>query len=242
MESKIASSFNLSFEPVTVLWSDEKPDGALQFKPGKHSCNRDSFQVRDLQTVPGSRGRRGDNRHLLFRKCPPVLGACVVVQGFGAVGRQAARFFNQKGAVLVGVADSRGTVHDPNGLDVDVLIRLKKEGKSVLDYPGEEKLGIDAVLAVPCDIWIPAARPDVINESNVHLLNTKLVVEGANIPVTEGAEKSLYEKGILYVPDFIANAGGVICAASEYQGTTRCTAFGSIEEKVRSNVAQYWKL
>jgi glutamate dehydrogenase (NAD(P)+) len=167
-----------------------------------------------------------------------LKGARVVVQGFGAVGKQAARFLTRKGAVLVGVADSRGTVHDPEGLDVDVLIRLKKEGKSVLDYPGGEKLGSDAILAVPCDIWIPAARPDVINESNVHLLNTKLIIEGANIPVTEEAEKILYEKGILYVPDFIANAGGVICAASEYQGATRCTAFGSIEEKVRSNVAQ----
>lgn len=167
-----------------------------------------------------------------------LKGARVAVQGFGAVGKNAARFLAQKGAVLVGVADSRGTVHDPEGLDVEVLIRLKKEGKSVIDYPGGEKLGSDAILSVPCDIWIPAARPDVINENNVHLLNAKLVVEGANIPVTEGAEKILYEKGILYVPDFIANAGGVICAASEYQGATRCTAFDSIEEKVRSNTEQ----
>ncbi len=167
-----------------------------------------------------------------------LKGARVAVQGFGAVGKHAARFLTQKGAVLVGAADSRGTVHDPEGLDVEILIRLKKEGKGVLDYPGGEKLGSDGILSVPCDIWIPAARPDVINENNVHLLNAKLVVEGANIPVTEGAEKILYEKGILYVPDFIANAGGVICAASEYQGATRCTAFGAIEEKVRSNTEQ----
>ncbi|AKB35710.1 Glutamate dehydrogenase 2 [Methanosarcina siciliae C2J] len=167
-----------------------------------------------------------------------LKGARVAVQGFGAVGKHAASFLNRKGAVLVGVADSQGTVHNPEGLDVDILIRLKREGKSVLDYPGGKKLGSDEILSVPCDIWIPAARPDVINEDNVHLLKAKLVVEGANIPVTEGAEKILYEKGILYVPDFIANAGGVICAASEYQGVTRCTAFGSIEEKVRSNTEQ----
>lgn len=78
----------------------------------------------------------------------------------------------------------------------------------------------------------------MISENNVHLLNTKLVVEGANIPITEGAEKILYEKGILYVPDFIANAGGVICAASERQRATRSTVFGSIEEKVRNNTEQ----
>ena len=162
----------------------------------------------------------------------------MVVQGFGAVGKQVARFLTQKGAVLVGVADSRGAVHDPEGLDVDTLIRLKKEGKSVLDYPGGKKLDSEAVIVIPCDIWIPAARPDVINESNVHLLNTKLIIEGANIPITEGAEKILYEAGILYVPDFIANAGGVICAASEYQGASQCTAFGSIEEKVKNNTFQ----
>ncbi len=164
-----------------------------------------------------------------------LKGARVVVQGFGAVGKNVARFLTKWGAVLVGVADSRGTVYNPEGLDVDTLIRLKKERKSVLDYPGGEKLEPDAVIDIPCDIWIPAARPDVINESNVHRLNTKLVVEGANIPITEGAEKILYEKGVLYVPDFIANAGGVICAASEYQGSTQCAAIGSIEEKVRHN-------
>ena len=167
-----------------------------------------------------------------------LKGARVVIQGFGAVGKHTARFLAQKGAILVGVADSHGAVHNPDGLDVDTLIRLKNEGKSVLDYPEGEKLDSNAVISIPCDIWIPAARPDVINESNVHLLNTKLIMEGANIPVTEKAEKILYEAGILYVPDFIANAGGVICAASEYQGATQYAAFEAIEEKVRNNTAQ----
>ncbi|MGB9939130.1 Glu/Leu/Phe/Val family dehydrogenase [Methanosarcina sp.] len=167
-----------------------------------------------------------------------LKGARVVFQGFGAVGKHTARFLTQRGAILVGVADSQGMVHSPDGLDLDTLIRLKKEGKSVLDYPGGKKLDSNAVITIPCDIWIPAARPDVINESNVHLLNTKLIIEGANIPITEGAEKILYEAGILYVPDFIANAGGVICAASEYKGASRCTAFGSIEEKIRNNTVQ----
>lgn len=164
-----------------------------------------------------------------------LKGARVAIQGFGAVGKNAARFLSEKGAVIVAVADSRGTVYNPEGLDVEILTMLKKEGKSVTDYPVGEKLDRDAVIGLPCEIWIPAARPDVISEDNVHLLDTKLVVEGANIPVTEGAEKILHERGILYIPDFIANAGGVICAASEYQGSTQCAAFGSIEEKVRKN-------
>lgn len=103
--------------------------------------------------------------------------------------------------------------------------------------PGGTKLNREAVIDVECDIWIPAARPDVIDEENVNRLKTKLVVQGANIPITAGAEKILSEKGILSVPDFIANAGGVICAANEYRGASRSETFSSIEEKIRQNTS-----
>ncbi|MDD2637542.1 MAG: Glu/Leu/Phe/Val dehydrogenase [Methanothrix sp.] len=164
-------------------------------------------------------------------------GASVAVQGFGAVGRHAARFLSERGAILVGAADSCGAVSDPHGLDVGSLIDLKGAGKSVVDYPGGTKLNREAVIDVECDIWIPAARPDVIDEENVNRLKTKLVVQGANIPITAGAEKILSEKGILSVPDFIANAGGVICAANEYRGASRSETFSSIEEKIRQNTS-----
>ena len=91
---------------------------------------------------------------------------------------------------------------------------------------------------IECDIWIPAAQSDVIDENNVNRLKAKLVIEGANIPITDGAEKYLYEKGVLYVPDFIANAGGMICAAMEYQGAGQSAAFQAIEEKVCRNTRQ----
>ena len=162
-------------------------------------------------------------------------GARVVVQGFGAVGKHTARFLTEKGAMLVGVADSRGTIYNPQGLDVLTLIELKTAGKSVADYPDGKKLDRDAVINIGCDIWIPAARPDVIDENNVNLLKTKLVIEGANIPITEGAEKHLHAKGVFCVPDFIANAGGVICAAMEYQGADQSAAFEAIEEKLCHN-------
>ena len=108
----------------------------------------------------------------------------------------------------------------------------------MIDYEDAEKLDRDAVIDVECDIWIPAARPDVVNEDNVHRLNTRLVVEGANIPFTHGAEKYLHEKGVLCIPDFIANAGGVICAAMEYHGASQAAALQTIEEKLRRNTAQ----
>jgi glutamate dehydrogenase (NAD(P)+) len=164
-----------------------------------------------------------------------LKGARVVIQGFGAVGKHAARFLAAQGAVLVGAADSCGTLHDPAGLDVEALIALKEAGKSVCDHPSGTKLPRDAVIDLECDIWIPAARPDVIHEDNARRLDTRLVIEGANIPITPAAEKILHERGVLCVPDFIANAGGVICAAMEYRGASQAEAFRAIEEKLREN-------
>jgi len=165
-------------------------------------------------------------------------GARLVVQGFGAVGKNTSRFLTEKGAILVAVADSAGAIHNPAGLDVDRLLELKNAGNSVIDYDDAEKLDREAVIGVECEIWIPAARPDVVNEENVHRLNTRLVVEGANIPFTHGAEKYLHEKGVLCIPDFIANAGGVICAAMEYHGASQAAALQTIEEKLRRNTEQ----
>jgi glutamate dehydrogenase (NAD(P)+) len=166
-----------------------------------------------------------------------IQGARLVVQGFGAVGMNVTRFLTAKGAVLVGVADSRGAIHNPDGLDVDALCELKKTDKCVTEYADATKMQRDDVIDIECDIWIPAARPDVINMDNVHRLNTRLVVEGANIPFTHDAEKYLHDKGILCVPDFIANAGGVICAAMEYHGSSEAAALQTIEEKLRRNTS-----
>ena len=165
-------------------------------------------------------------------------GARFVVQGFGAVGKHASRFLCAAGAIPVAVSDSVGTIYNPDGLDVDSLLELKAAGKSVTEYPGAEKLDGDAIIDIECDIWIPAARPDVIHENNVNRLNTKLVVQGANIPITDAAEKTLHQRGIINIPDFIANAGGVICAAIEYQGAGEAAALGAIEEKLRRNTRE----
>jgi len=168
-------------------------------------------------------------------------GARFVIQGFGAVGKHAARFLAAKGAVLVAAADSSGTLFNPKGIDVAALTALKDAGRSVHDYPQGERLDRDAVIDVDCDIWIPAARPNVVHENNMHRLKTKLVIQGANIPFTHGAEKYLHERGVLCVPDFIANAGGVICAAMEYAGANESAVFDTIAEKLRGNTEEVLK-
>ena len=163
-------------------------------------------------------------------------GARLVVQGFGAVGRHVVRFFAQKGVILVGVADSKATLHDPNGIDVEALTRIKAAGGSVSDYPRGKKLDRNAFIDLDCDIWVPAARPDILHKGNVQRLKAKLVAQGANIPLTSEAEQYLHAKGVLNLPDFVANAGGVICAAVEYRGGSQATAMEEIREKIRANV------
>lgn len=165
-------------------------------------------------------------------------GARVVLQGFGAVGEHTARFLEQKGARLVGVADIAGAVMDPEGLDIEALARLKKAGKSVAEYTRGRVLPNDSLVSIPCDIWIPAARPDALRADNVARLNCRLVVQGANVPVTHDAERAMFERGIVSVPDFIANAGGVIAGAVEYDGGVKSTALAAIEEKVGGNTHQ----
>jgi len=162
-------------------------------------------------------------------------GARVAVQGFGAVGRHAARYLAKRGAILVAASDSRGTIADPAGLDLAALDAVKAAGRGVAELGVGAAGARDAVIDVECDIWIPAARPDVITAANVDRLNTRLVLEGANIPITADAEARLHDKGVLVVPDFIANAGGVISAAVEYHGGTESGALTVIDEKLRRN-------
>jgi glutamate dehydrogenase (NAD(P)+) len=164
-----------------------------------------------------------------------LAGARVAIQGFGAVGKHSARFLAERGAILVAASDSQGVIANPAGLRVPDLIALKADGQSLREYPDAEKRDRDAVVDVECDIWIPAARPDVVREDNVQRLKTRLVLQGANIPFTPAAERMLHDSGVLVVPDFIANAGGVICAAMEYHGATQATALAAIEEKIRAN-------
>jgi glutamate dehydrogenase (NAD(P)+) len=167
-----------------------------------------------------------------------LAGARVAVQGFGAVGIHGARFLAERGAMLVAASDSRGATRNETGLDVDALAAHKLEGKQLSDFAGGVPLDRDDLIGVECDIWVPAARPDAIREDNVDRLRARLVVSGANISATDDAERRMGERGIVNVPDFIANAGGVICAAMEYQGASESAAFQAIEERIRRNTEQ----
>ena len=167
-----------------------------------------------------------------------LAGARVAIQGFGAVGKHAARFLAEQGARVVAVSDSQGTLMHAPGIDIAALIRHKAAGHPVAAFPAGQPAERDAIVEVECDIWIPAAGPDVVSESNVGRLRAKLVLQGANIPMTQGAERMLHARNVLVLPDFLVNAGGVICAAFEYRGATQTGAFDAIAERIRRNTTE----
>jgi glutamate dehydrogenase/leucine dehydrogenase len=170
-----------------------------------------------------------------------LKGATVSIQGFGNVGRHAASYLThpKRGAVVVAATDIPGTVYNPDGLQIEKLISLVKAGRPITEYneKGTQILARDEFVNIPVDIFVPAAQADVITETNAPLLNCKLMLQGANIPCTDAAERILHERGVICVPDFVANAGGVICGSVEYHGGTKSTAFQEIEEKLKENTA-----
>jgi glutamate dehydrogenase (NAD(P)+) len=171
--------------------------------------------------------------------CDVRLGSArVVVQGFGSVGVHVARFLVEHGAQLVGVSDSSGARAAPEGFDLNALIAFKRAGGHVANFAGGTSISTDELIGVDCEVWIPAARPDALREDNVDRLNAQLVAEGANIPASPAAERRLAERGVLVLPDFVANAGGVICAAVEYHGGTQQEALQAIEEKLCENTRE----
>lgn len=164
-----------------------------------------------------------------------LKGSTLAIEGFGNVGRPAARFLGELGVKLVAASDTQGAVYDPQGLDIEKLSQTKLRTGSVTGYATGKKLEGKDLFAVASDILIPAARPDCIHEGNVGSIKAKLIIQGANIPATPAAEASLRDRGVLIVPDFIANAGGVICASVEFHGGTQAMAFDLIAQRIRDN-------
>ncbi|OZM80940.1 glutamate dehydrogenase [Pseudonocardia sp. MH-G8] len=170
-----------------------------------------------------------------------LAGARVVVQGFGAVGTAAVRRFDALGAVVVGISTAQGCVYDRDGLDVAALLKLHAEAGDacVHEYGGVRPA--DGLLHLDADVLVPAAREDVIDEDVARGTTARLVVEGANMPTTPAARELLFARGIAVVPDFIANAGGVVAAA--HSMTARNSPFtpdpglifAMISEKLRAN-------
>lgn len=161
--------------------------------------------------------------------------ATVAVEGFGNVGSFAAKYLWEAGAKVVAVSDSKGVIYNKDGLDIGKVMEIKKETRAVKNYKPGEVLSNEKIFELEVDVLIPAALADVIHENNWQNVKAKLIVEGANIPMRPEIENKLSDKGVLIVPDFVANAGGVISSYVEYIEGTPEQMFKEVEERVRKN-------
>jgi len=145
-----------------------------------------------------------------------IEGKTVIVQGFGNVGTYTVKFLSEMGAKVIGVSDSKGGVIDPEGLDYNELLKVKRATGSVINYPKGKKVTNEELLTSECDILIPAALENVIHRGNAEKVKAKLIVEAANGPLTADADLTMKRRGIPVVPDILANAGGVVGSYVEW--------------------------
>lgn len=172
----------------------------------------------------GSRGRADATgrgvfdilQHAANRFRVDLRSARVVVQGFGNVGATSARYFHEAGIKVVGISDVRGAVYNANGIDITKLREWVAKNKFVVGYPDAQAIDPKDLLTLPCDVLVPAAVENQITEENAAKIQAKLIIEGANGPTTDEADKILEAKGVQVVPDILANAGGVTVSYFEW--------------------------
>jgi glutamate dehydrogenase (NAD(P)+) len=140
----------------------------------------------------------------------------VAVQGFGNVGSYLAKFLAEEGATVVAISDSRVGLHNANGLDVAAAMAHKRETGSLAGLKGADEITNDDLLLLDCDVLAPCALEQVITRDNAAEVKAKIVAEGANGPITPAADEILEEKGVLILPDILANAGGVVVSYFEW--------------------------
>lgn len=163
-----------------------------------------------------------------------LVGAAVVIQGFGNVGSVAAVLLGKLGCKIIAVSDTRGGVVNTRGLDPERLVEHKNRTGSVAGFPGAEPVTNAALLELPCDVLVPSALEGQITGENAPRLKTRLIVEGANGPITPAADDVLAERKVTVIPDILANAGGVIVSYFEWvQGLQQ---FFWTEEEVNANL------
>jgi glutamate dehydrogenase/leucine dehydrogenase len=216
--------------PAPDLYTDAQTmawiyDTYQMMHPGENNLPVVTGKPIDIGGIPGrsiatAQGALFATEHLLEIGGLPgrheLAGSSVAIQGFGNAGRTAARLFHEAGATIVAVSDSRGGIHDPEGLDVVRVETHKDETGSVVDFPDAKPLQPKELLEVPCHLLLPAALENQITSENAGRLNTRMVVELANGPTTPAADEILAERDIRIIPDILANAGGVIVSYFEW--------------------------
>jgi glutamate dehydrogenase/leucine dehydrogenase len=160
--------------------------------------------------------------------------ARVAVQGFGSVGWNAARILHEEGCKIVAVSDSKGGIHNPNGINPQKVFEHKRKTGSVIGYTGSKQITNQELLEIDCDILVPAALENQLTRKNAPNVKAQIVAEAANGPTTPEANRILHEKGVFIIPDILANSGGV--TSSYFEWVQNLTRERWTEEKVNQKL------
>lgn len=165
-----------------------------------------------------------------------LAGKRVVVQGLGNVGFWTAKFIQEGGGILIGLAEREGAIYSESGLDVDNVHKHRTETGSILGFPGAKDIAKSSeALEIDCDVLVPAALESVITSANVDRIKAKIIVEGANGPVTADASEKLLARNVLLVPDLYTNAGGVTVSYFEWVKNLSHMRFGRMEKRFQEH-------
>lgn len=195
-------------------------------------------------SLGGSLGRREATARgctFTIREAASRLGidlseATAVIQGYGNAGSIAATLLQEMGVTIVGASDSKGAIYNPEGLEPEDLAAHKASTGSVANFPGSRSIPADELLEIECDILVPAALENVITSHNAGRIQAKIIAEAANGPTTPEADAILFQRGVLVIPDILANAGGV--TVSYFEWTQNLTNFYWTEDEVNQRLEQ----
>lgn len=168
----------------------------------------------------------------------PLKKATVAIEGFGNVGTFVMKFLSERGIKTIAVSDSKGVIYNEKGLDYEKMMAAKSKTGSVINYKPGSVLPSHDIIKVKCDILVTAAIPDLIKTGDVEDVHTMMIVQGSNIAMTPEVEGLFHKKGVLIIPDFVANAGGVISSYMEYIGKTPAEMFTVVEAKIVKNTRE----
>ncbi len=186
------------------------------------------YGIRELCNIPEDMNRLGLSTG--------IAGKRVIVQGLGNVGYHAAKFFYEAGAIIVGLAEYEGGLYNKDGLALEEIVAHRKATGSLLNFPGATNITNSAeTMEMECDILIPAALENVINETNAARIKAKIIGEGANGPLTPEADEILNAKGVIVVPDMYLNAGGVTVSYFEWLKNLSHVRFGRMDKRFEEN-------
>ncbi len=164
---------------------------------------------------------------------PGTEGKTIVIQGLGNVGTYTGLICTEEGGMkVIAVSEIEGTIYNPDGIDIDKLVKYRKKKKTIIGFPGTKKMAKrEDWVGINCDVLIPAALESQINKANAKKVKAKIIVEAANGPVTAEAEEILLKKGVVILPDMYANAGGVTVSYFEWLKNLSHIRFGRMEKR-----------